>query len=639
MRVSNATVRRRIFIALVFGILLFMALISRLGYLQIFEGQWLQEEANKLWTRNINFEAKRGIIKDRHGDDLVENTTVPSVIAVPAQVTTPEETAAKLAVILEESEEKIYKAITTRTMQIRVPGGRKISEEKAEQIQKMMLPGIMVADDSKRFYPNGTLLAQVLGFTGIDNQGLTGLEKMYDKLLQGTSGYVSFPTDAGGRAMPGHAEKYVAPVNGMDMYLTIDKQIQTFLEREMDQAMVAYQPDDILAVAMNPKTGEILGMASRPTYHPEKYQEYAPDIFNRNLPIWKTYEPGSTFKIVTLAAALQEGVVDLKESFYDPGHITVAGVPLRCWKRQGHGSETMLEVVENSCNPGFVTMGQRLGKERLFQYITDFGFGKKTGVDLIGESNGILFKMSQVGPVELGTTSFGQGVSVTPIQQMAAVSAAINGGKLMKPYSAKEWRDSVTHDVVGRTEPVEIRKVISEETSKKVRESLESVVARGTGHNAYIEGYRVGGKTGTAQKSVNGRYLSNEYIVSFIGFAPADDPQILVYVAVDNPKAQAFGGTIAAPVVKNILESSLPYLGVTKRPSTIQREIAYGDVKFVEIPNLVNMTMKEITNSYYTMPLEVSGKGKYVIKQSPAPGVKVEEGSKIRVYLGDKMAD
>lgn len=640
MRVSNVTVRRRIFIALVVGIFLFMALISRLGYIQLVQGQWLQDEANDLWSRNVKFEAKRGNIKDRHGEDLVKNTTVPSVMAIPAQIKNPEETAKKLAIILGQSDQKVLTEISKRSqMIVRVPGGRKISQEKAKEIQALALPGVKVADDSKRFYPNGSFLAQVLGFTGIDNQGLTGLEKMYDKILTGTPGHVSFPADAGGRAMPGHAEKYVSPVDGMDMYLTIDKQIQTFMERELDQAMVAYQPDDILAVAMNPKTGEILGMASRPTYNPDRYLEYAPDIYNRNLPIWKTYEPGSTFKIVTLAASLNEKVVDLKENFFDPGHINVAGTLLRCWKRQGHGSETMLEVVENSCNPGFVTMGQRLGKERLFEYIKNFGFGKKTEVDLIGESNGILFKIQRVGPVELGTTSFGQGVSVTPIQQMAAVSATINGGKLMKPYIAKEWRDSVTHDIIGRTTPTQVRQVISEETSKQVRSALESVVSRGTGHNAYIEGYRVGGKTGTAQKSANGHYISNEYIVSFIGFAPADDPQILVYVAVDNPKAQAFGGTIAAPVVKNVLESSLPYLNVEKRTSDIEREIAYGDKKYVEVPNLVGMAIKEITNSYYTMPLEVSGKGTHVIKQSPKPGIKVEEGSKIRVYLGDKTTN
>lgn len=639
MRVSNVTVRRRVFIALVVGIVLYSALITRLGYIQLIQGPVLQDKARQLWNRNIPFESKRGNILDRDGDVIVTNTSVPSVMAIPAQIKDAHDTANKLAVILGQKEEDIYKAITKREVIYRVPGGRKISAEKARKIQELALPGIQIAEDTERFYPNGAFASHLLGFTGIDNQGLTGLERVYDKFLQGTDGHVSFPADASGRTMPGESEQYVAPVDGMDMYLTIDDKIQSFIERELDQAMVAYQPDDALAIAMNPKTGEILGMSSRPTFVPNKYRDYTSEVYNRNLPIWKTYEPGSTFKIVTLASALNEGVIKLEESFYDPGYILVAGKRLRCWKRQGHGQETMLEVVENSCNPGFVTMGQRLQKERLFQYIKKFGFGQKTGIDLIGEENGLLFNLKNVGPVELGTTSFGQGVSVTPIQQMAAVAATINGGKLMKPYIAKEWRDSVTHDIIGRTIPTEVRQVISTETSDKVRFALESVVAQGTGRNAFIDGYRVGGKTGTAQKVRNGRYIDGEYIVSFIGFAPADDPQILVYVAVDNPKALAFGGLIAAPSVKNILGSSLEYLKVPKRDNQIKREYKYGDKKYLEVPDVIGLTMKEVATTFDMLPLVVSGKGSHVIRQSPAPGVRIEEGSKIRIYLGDKTTD
>jgi stage V sporulation protein D (sporulation-specific penicillin-binding protein) len=283
-------------------------------------------------------------------------------------------------------------------------------------------------------------------------------------------------------------------------------------------------------------------------------------------------------------------------------------------------------------------MGQRLQKERLFEYIKKFGFGQKTGIDLIGEENGLLFSLDRVGPVELGTTSFGQGVSVTPIQQMAAVAAAINGGKLMKPYVAKEWRDSVTNDVIGRTLPTEVRQVISPEVSAQVRYALESVVARGTGNKAYIEGYRVGGKTGTAQKVRNGRYVDGEYIVSFIGFAPADDPQILVYFAVDNPKALAFGGLIAAPSVKSIIESSLQHMNVPKRTDGISKELnkALGERAPIEVPNMVGQTMQDVVATYETLPLVVSGKGKYVLQQSPAPGTKIDQNGKIRIYLGDK---
>ncbi|WNC12827.1 stage V sporulation protein D [Brevibacillus brevis] len=642
MRVSNATVRRRIFVAMIIGIVMYTALITRLGYVQLIEGPKLAQMADDLLDREIKFKPNRGRILDRDGNELVTNISVPTLVSVPAQLKDAKETARQLAVILEQPEDEVYKAITKKGMSNdQIPGGKKLSVEKAQKIQELNLPGIYLAGDTKRFYPNGSMAAHILGFTGIDNQGLTGLERIYDPFLKGTEGHISFPSDAKGRVMPGGSEEYVAPVNGMDMYLTLDSSIQSFIERELDQAVVAYQPDDVLAIAMNPKTGEILGMGSRPTFQPDQYRNYPSEVYNRNLPIWKTYEPGSTFKIVTLAAALNEGVVNLNEGFYDPGYITVAGKRLRCWKRQGHGQETMLEVVENSCNPGFVTMGQRLQKERLFDYIKKFGFGQKTGIDLIGEENGLLFNLNRVGPVELGTTSFGQGVSVTPIQQMAAVSAAINGGKLMKPFVAKEWRDSVTHDVIGRTLPTEVRQVITPETSAKVRYALESVVAQGTGNKAYIEGYRVGGKTGTAQKVKNGRYVDGEYIVSFIGFAPADDPQILVYFAVDNPKALAFGGLIAAPSVKSIIESSLQHLGVPKRKDGISKEInkALGEKSPIEVPNMVGQTMQDVATTYETLPLVVSGKGKYVIQQSPAPGVKIDEGGKIRIYLGDKLSN
>lgn len=618
---------------------MYSALVTRLGYVQLIEGPKLSQMSDELLKREIKFQPNRGRILDRSGNELVTNMTVPTLVSVGAQIKDPKETARQLAVILERKEEDVFRAITKKEMSNnQIPGGRKLSVEKARKIQELNLPGIYLAGDTKRFYPNGNMAAHILGFTGIDNQGLTGLEKIYDPFLMGTEGHISFPSDAKGRVLPGGTEDYVAPVNGMDMYLTLDSTIQSFIERELDQAVVAYQPDDVLAIAMNPKTGEILGMGSRPTFQPDAYRDYPSEVYNRNLPIWKTYEPGSTFKIVTLAAALNEGVINLNEGFYDPGFINVAGKRLRCWKRQGHGQETMLEVVENSCNPGFVTMGQRLQKERLFDYIKKFGFGQKTGIDLIGEENGLLFNLNKVGPVELGTTSFGQGVSVTPIQQMAAVSAAINGGKLMKPFVAKEWRDSVTHDVVARTLPTEVRQVITAETSAKVRHALESVVAQGTGNKAYIEGYRVGGKTGTAQKVKNGRYVDGEYIVSFIGFAPADDPQIVVYFAVDNPKALAFGGLIAAPSVKSIMESSLQHLNVPKRKDGIPKEInkALGERAPIEVPNMVGQSMRDVVTTYDTLPLVVSGKGQYVIQQSPAPGVKIDEGGKIRIYLGDK---
>jgi len=449
---------------------------------------------------------------------------------------------------------------------------------------------------------------------------------------------VAFFSDAQGNRMSQLKDQYIPPKDGLNLVLTIDERIQSIIERELDIAEQKYHPDNAIAIAMNPNTGEILGMSTRPNFNPENYQSVSPEVYNHNLPIWRTYEPGSTFKVITLAAALQENLVDLQnDTFNDPGYITVAGTDLHCWKRGGHGHETYLEVVENSCNPGFVKLGEMLGKDRLLSYITKFGFGQKTGIDLQGEAKGILFKPDKMGPLEAATTAFGQGVSVTPIQQIAAVSAAINGGYLYTPYLAKEWIDPDTGEVVSQNVPQLKRRVISEETSKKVRYALESVVANGTGRNAFVEGYRVGGKTGTAQKVQNGRYLENNYILSFMGFAPADDPQIIVYVAIDNPKGIVqFGGTVAAPIAGKIIGDSLQVLGVQKRTNGLEKEYRWGDEVMVTVPDLIGQNKKSLSQGYYDLKIEAEGTGDTVIKQQPEPGVKVKSGSKIRIYLGDK---
>lgn len=377
-------------------------------------------------------------------------------------------------------------------------------------------------------------------------------------------------------------------------------------------------------------------MTSRPNFHPENYQEVDQSVFNRNLPIWSTYEPGSTFKIITLAASLEENTIDLVDDhFHDDGAIKVGGATIHCWKRGGHGEQSYLEVVQNSCNPGFVNLGQKLGTERLFSYIKNFGFGEKTGIDLQGEASGILFSQDKIGPVELATTSFGQGVSVTPIQQVMAVAAAVNGGYLYEPYIAEAWIDPKTGKTVEKREPKVKKRVISEQTSKEIRHALESVVAHGTGRPAYVEGYRVGGKTGTAQKvGPDGRYMENNYIVSFIGFAPADDPEIVVYVAVDNPKNTVqFGGTVAAPIVGNILEDSLRVLGVEEREGGLDKKYLWPEEPPVEVPNLIGKKTGELSEMLIPLSVETSGKGDVIIDQSPAPGTKLEPGSTLRIYV------
>ncbi|WP_349410409.1 stage V sporulation protein D [Pseudalkalibacillus sp. SCS-8] len=640
MRVSNVTVRRRLIFVFVAGLLFLLVIIGRLGYVQFVKGDWLTGLALDSWSRNVPFEPKRGEILDRNGEPIAMNISAPTVFVVPKQVKDPTSTARKLAASLNLSETEVYKTITQRKSIVNVKGAKKISNEKANEIRAYDLPGVFIGEDSKRHYPEGNFLAHVLGFVGIDNQGLTGLELQYDEYLKGQKGHVSFYTDVRGNRMPSLSDEYQPPTDGLNLKLTIDKKVQSIIERELDIAEATYAPDGVVAIAMDPNTGEILGMSSRPDYNPENFREVPQEIYNRNKPVWSTYEPGSTFKIITLAAALEEGKVDLeRDRIHDPGSIEVAGRKLRCWKRGGHGSETYLEVVQNSCNPGFVVLGQRLGKEKLFSYIKNFGFGQKTGIDLQGESTGILFNLERVGPLELATTAFGQGVSVTPIQQVAAVAAAVNGGRLYTPYVAKEWLDPDTGESVKRMSPVMKRQVISEETSKKVREALESVVAQGTGKGAFVDGYRVGGKTGTAQKAVNGQYLKDNHIVSFIGFAPADDPQIVVYIAVDNPKGTLqFGGIVAAPIVGNIIEDSLAAMGVPKRKNQIEKELTWLDQPLITIPDLKGKTRQDIHKAFYDFKIEAVGTGDTVIDQAPLPGQKMTAGSLIRLYMGDKSS-
>jgi stage V sporulation protein D (sporulation-specific penicillin-binding protein) len=638
LKISNVILRRRLYIALMVTAFIFTALIVRLGYVQLWIGSDLSDRAEDSWRRDIPFEAKRGEILDRNGVQLAYNVSSPTVLAIPAQVKDAKSTAQQLSSLLQMSEQKVYDLLIKRASSVKIqPQGRKISLEKAQEIRGLNLPGIVIAEDNKRYYPFGSLASHILGFTGIDNQGLTGIELTYDSKLKGKRGSVSYMADAAGREIPNTSEEFVKPKDGLQLQLTIDKNLQSILERELDQAMVRYQAKNAIGIIMDPNNGEILAMSSKPDYEPEHFIQYPAEVYNRNLPIWMTYEPGSTFKIITLAAALEEGKVDLeKDQFFDPGYIEVSGARLRCWKKGGHGRQSFLEVVENSCNPGFVVMGQRVGKEALFEYIHKFGFGEKTGIDLGGEENGILFKPSQVGPVELATTSFGQGVSVTPIQQITAVSAAINGGNLYKPHLAKAWIDPETEEVIETIQPELVRSVISEKTSEELRRTLESVVAKGTGRNAFIDGYRVGGKTGTAQKVINGQYSKTEHIVSFVAFAPADDPKLVVYLAVDNPKGLQFGGLIAAPIVKNIMEDSLRYMGVKPRTDQIEKEYRYGDTLIEEVPDLIGMTVSEIYQSMHTLQLVTSGTGNIVISQAPKPGTRVEQNSTVRIYLSNR---
>ena len=628
--------KKRLRILYVLFICLTAAVVIRLFFLQVFDQKELTKKAEENWDREIPFANERGHITDRDGDSIVTNKLAPTLYFMPSQSKDIEGAAAKIAQVLEVDAQTLLEKMNKKEYLVKLaPEGKNIPYEKAVELQGLQIEGLYSGVDYLRDYPYGTLLSRFLGFTGYDARGLAGIEYEYDKLLHGNSSAIRLFTDARGNNLPNVASAWKAGDDGATVELTIDVDVQKVVERELSQAMDRYDADQALAIAMDPNTGEILALSSYPTFHPAEYQSVEQSIYNRNLPVWMAYEPGSTFKIITLSAALEENLVDLEnDRFYDPGYSMVAGARLRCWKRSGHGDETFLQVVENSCNPGFIELGQRLGSEKLMQYIKDFGFGEKTGSGIAGEASGILFSKERFGPVEQATTAFGQGVSVTPIQQVQAVSAAVNGGKLYTPYVVKKIFDPKSGEVIEETEPTVKKQVIREETSAKVRAALESVVANGSGRQAFRDGLRIGGKTGTAQKVENNRYLENNYIVSFIGFAPADNPQIVVYVAIDNPKkATQFGGVVAAPIVGQIIEDVAPFVGIEKSTEQLEKAYRWPDPITEKMPDFTGQTKDDIAQQHYPFRIEWHGEGTKIGSQLPEAGSVIAQDGTIHLYL------
>ena len=618
-------------------IVVIIVIIIRVFYIQVISYDKLNDLAESLWSRELPITADRGEITDRNGKVLATNITTTSLVVIPNQIKDSKDVAKKLSDILGSDYEDMLSHVTKRTSIERIhPEGRQLDYDTAQKIDELRLDGVYLVKESKRYYPYKNVLSHVLGYVGIDNQGLSGLELYYDDYLTGSDGAIKYFSDGKGNRLE-LSEVYEAPTSGINVALTIDLDLQLAVERELDNVVSMYNPEHALIIAMDPDTGEILAMSSRPNFDSNNYKNYSTETINRNLPIWMTYEPGSTFKIMTVSAAVNEKVVNLfEDTFHDGGAIHVDGARIKCWKSGGHGSQTYLQVVENSCNPGFVSLGQKLGKETLMDYIDKFGFGEKTGIDLNGESSGILFDIDKMGPVETATTAFGQGISVTPIQQIRAVSAAINGGALYKPYIVSSLLEPETDNIIVKNEPTKIRQVISKESSSLVRYTLESVVANGTGKNAYIENYRVGGKTGTAQKVSEGKYMVGNYIVSFIGFMPADDPEIVVYVAVDNPKGVTqYGGTVSAPIAKNVLKSAINILDLKPTTKGMTREYTWLDTKYVLLPNATNLTVDEAKKTLKGFNIEYSGTGEKVIYQSPQPNYFVKEGSTVVLMLSN----
>lgn len=600
--------------------------MMRLFFIQVVKGEEYQKMALPQWTLDVSLSGKRGYIFDRNGKVLAENISVSKISVIPKEIPDSKRqvVAETLASILGLDRQKVLERISNKNLQ-EVLIAKQVDEEKAKAILRLNIDGVIVSEDMKRFYPEGTLACHVLGFTGIDNQGLDGAELVFDNFLRGIPGKSTTPMDAIGRKIDTGEEEYFEPLPGYNVVLTIDETIQHFAEKALNQAMVHSKPSKgAVAIVMDPKTGEILALANRPNFDPNNPFEGSEEEWYRrwrNKAISDSYEPGSVFKTITASAALEEKVVSLHEQFYCPGYTTVAGHRINCWAT--HGSEDFVKGVQNSCNVVFVTVGQRLGVEKLYKYIRDFGFGKTTGILLPGEAPGLVLPEERVGPVELATNSFGQGIAVTPLQMITAVAAIANGGKLMQPQIVKAIVDS-KGKVVKEFKPKIVRRVISEETSATMREILKSVVAEGTGKAGYIEGFDVAGKTGTTEK-----YMPGKYVASFVGFAPADDPKVIVLVVIDEPNNPEthFGSQLAAPVVKSILDDTLKYLEVqprgVKKPETVM------------VPDVRNMKLYEAERIILENKLDfiLQGNGDTVFDQVPKPGALVNENTKIILYL------
>lgn len=619
----------RIKIVFKFSLLFLLLIVIKVFYIQVIEYDKLSTLANELWNRNLTIKADRGKILDRNGKVIVDNQTCTGVYIVPSQIKDKQEVSSILSKYLNTTKEDLLSHLNKKTSIERIhPEGRCIDNEISKQIDSHNLDGIYLLKESKRYYKYNNLLSHVVGYTGIDNQGLSGLELKYDNILKGQDGNIKYVSNGKGQKLS-LSETYEKEIKGQDIYLTVDLDIQLSLDNELNEAYKKYNADGAIGIVMDSKNGQILAMTSLPSFNPKNYKEYDETIINRNLAIWQNFEPGSTFKIITLAAAINENKVNIFEEYYnDKGSIKIASSTLHCWKRKGHGLQTYLQVVENSCNPGFITLGNRLGTKTLFNYIKKLGFGKKTGIDLNGEATGILFKEDKVGPVELATTAFGQGISVSAIQQVSSLSAILNNGNLYKPYIVLKEGSKEIKPVLKESN------IVTKETSELVNYALRSVVANGSGRNAYIENYQIGGKTGTAQKvGIDGRYMLNNYILSFIGFINDEDNKYVIYIALDNPKGVTqYGGVASAPIAKNVLQDIISIKDI-KSKETLPKLYKWDDTIYETIPTLIGKTKKEVKLLLKNFKIEFVGSGETVLDSSPSENTRVKQGSTIKILL------
>lgn len=634
-------------------------LVLKLVWIQFVRGGEYRTMAAQQQTRDSTITAKRGTIYDRNMKVLAQSATSERVIIDPKEIADKENSAEvikALEKILGCDRDDLKKKLA-RTDRRSVIVAKQVEKSTADRLRKLNLTGIHFEEDAKRYYPYGSLAAQVIGFTGSDSQGLEGLENVLDEQLKGVDGRVVKARDAANRDMPFKYEKYIQPQDGKGVVLTIDEVIQRYTEKHLQQA---YEENLIgngaAAIVMDPKTSEILAMAVAPTYdlndprtitdqltldrldalelegdaYKKAYSEAVTKMW-RNKAVVDSYEPGSTFKTIVAASALEEGVATVQDHFVCTGVRHVANRDIHCWKTAGHGEESFEQGVMNSCNPVFMELGSRLGAEGFRKYFTAFGLTEKTGFKIPGESAGSFHQT--LGAVDLATSSFGQTFTVTPLQLISAVSAVINGGNLMKPHIIKAYTDP-NGKVIENTEPETVRNVVSEQTSSQMRSILEQVVANGTGKGAYINGFRIGGKTGTSEKLPRG---SGKYIASFVGFAPADDPQIVCLLLLDEPNAGPHGGgAIAAPAVGKIIQDVLPYLGYDAQyTEETAEEIS------VAVPNIEGCTTAEAQEKLEKVGLKINlkGSGSKVKNQIPKGGARLHKGSLVLAYTQKDESD
>ncbi|MGI6751341.1 MAG: penicillin-binding transpeptidase domain-containing protein [Anaerovoracaceae bacterium] len=659
---SNRNKRRLIAAFVIIGVLC-VALTFRIGWIQIIKSDYYSQMAVERQTQDTPIAAARGIIYDRNGKELAISATSHTVWAWPKNVKsakTSEEGQKKLdkavdalSEILEMEKEEVRDLLTQQKSLIKV--AKYVNKEKADLIREKQLSGISIAEDVKRYYPEGAFAAHILGSTTDDNRGLAGIELKYDNYLSGLPGRWIKNTDVAGKSLTYGVEKYFKAEDGLSVMLTIDEVIQHYVEKSLVQVQKNTKAKRVICVAMNPKTAEVLAMAAIPEYDPnnprvpldqalaEEMEEMSGEekvrIWNemwRNPIVSDTYEPGSTFKLITTAAALDDGVTNPSEGFHCSGTYKVADRLLKCWRfPNAHGSETLTQAVQNSCNPVFIQLAQRMGKDKFYSYLERFGLMEKTGIDFPGEGENLLQAKSVVGPVELATISYGQGIAVTPISLITAISALGNEGVLMEPRLVKALLDK-DGNVVESFEPQKVRQVVSKQTAEEMCMIMESVVSEGGGGTAKIPGYRIGGKTGTANKAVGGGY-SNDKFSSFIGMAPMDDPQIAILLVVDTPQGVGFGSQTAAPGVKAILEDTLRYMNVA--PNYTDQEKAAMKSGMVAVPNVTNSSFGEAIGilggvglKYIVSPAPGNKEDFPIIDQYPKAGEKVKEGTTVYLY-------